>query len=70
MSKMKYMQGTRKMSYSSQNPGKEYRKSLWCDKFVKRVDDDRDMEKRMMMMLTKIKELSELRMLFTLIEKG
>ena len=66
-----HMQGTRKVSNSSQNPGREYIKSLRCDKFLKWVNDDNEMEKKIIVMVTEIKkELSELRMLVKLIEKG
>ncbi|KAJ8442795.1 hypothetical protein Cgig2_016261 [Carnegiea gigantea] len=65
-----HMQGIRKVSHSSQNPGREYMKCLQCDKFLKWVNDDNEMEKRLLVMLTEIKELSELRMLVKLIEKG
>ncbi|KAJ8443286.1 hypothetical protein Cgig2_015764 [Carnegiea gigantea] len=41
-----------------------------CDKFLKRVNDDNEMEKRIIVMLIEIKELSELTMLVKLIEKG
>ena len=65
------MQGIRKVSHSSQNQGREYIKCLRCDKFLKWVNDDNEMEKRILVMLTEIKkELSELRMLVKLIEKG
>jgi len=61
------MQGIRKVSHSSQNPGREYMKCLRCDKFLKWVNDDNEMEKRILVMLTEIKkELSELRMLVKL----
>ena len=65
-----HMQGTKKVSHSSQNPGREYIKCLRCDKFLKWVNDDNEMEKRILLMLTEIKEVSELRMLVKLIEKG
>uniref|UniRef100_A0A7C9D670 Uncharacterized protein n=1 Tax=Opuntia streptacantha TaxID=393608 RepID=A0A7C9D670_OPUST len=66
-----HMQGARKLFHSSQNPRREYRKCLRCDKFLKWVNHENDMERRIMMMLTDIKnELSELRMLVKLIEKG
>ena len=46
-------------------------KVLKCDKFFKWVNDDNEIEKRIMMMLTEItKELSELRILYKLIKKG
>jgi len=62
------MQGMRKVFYLSQNRAREYMKYLCCGKFLKLVNDDNDIEKRVMMMLTKIKkELSKLRMLFKLI---
>ncbi|KAJ8430018.1 hypothetical protein Cgig2_008457 [Carnegiea gigantea] len=57
-----HMQGIRKVSHSSENPGREYMKCLRCDKFLKWVNDDNEMEKRNLVMLTEIKkELSELR---------
>ncbi|KAJ8439118.1 hypothetical protein Cgig2_027044 [Carnegiea gigantea] len=66
-----HMQGIRKVSHSSQNPGRGYMKCLRCNKFLKWVNDDNEMEKRILMMLTEInKELSELRILVKLIEKG
>jgi len=66
-----HMQGARKVSLSSQNPGREYMKCLRCDKFLKWVNHENDMERRIIMMLTDIKnKLSELRMLVKLIEKG
>ena len=65
-----HMQGIRKVSHSSQNPRREYIKCLGCDKFLKWVNDDNEMEKRILLMLTEIKEVSELRMLVKLIEKG
>ena len=66
-----HMQGIRKVSHSSQNLGREYMKCIGCDKFLKWVNDDNEMEKRILLMLTEIKkELSELRMLVTLIENG
>ena len=44
---------------------------LQCDKFLKWVNHENDMERQIMTMLTDIKnELSELRMLVKLIEKG
>ncbi|KAJ8420925.1 hypothetical protein Cgig2_030219 [Carnegiea gigantea] len=66
-----HMQGIGKVSHSSQNPGREYMKCLRCDKFLKWVNDDNGMGKRILVMLTEIKkEFSELRMLVKLIEKG
>ena len=65
------MQGARKVSHSSQNPGREYIKCLQCDKFLKLVNHENDMERRIIMMLAEIKnKLSELRMMGKLIEKG
>ena len=65
------MQGIKKVSHSSQNPGREYTKCLRCDKFLKWVNDDNEMEKRILVVLTEIKkELLELRMLVKLIKKG
>ena len=45
-------------------------KCLQCDKFLKWANDDNEMEKRILVMLIEIKELSELRMLVKFIEKG
>jgi len=42
--------------------------TLW--QVLKVVNDDNDMEKRIIVMLTEIKELLELRMLVKLIDKG
>ena len=65
-----HMQGTWKVSHSTQNLGREYIKCLRCDKFLKWINHNNDMEKRIMMMLTEIKnELSELRMLVKLLKK-
>ena len=65
------MQAARKVSHSSQNLQREYIKCLRCDKFLKWINHENDMERQIMMMLTDIKnELSELRMLVKLIEKG
>ncbi|KAJ8421208.1 hypothetical protein Cgig2_025006 [Carnegiea gigantea] len=66
-----HIQGTWKVSHSSQKPRVKYIKCLLCDKFLKRINDDNEMEKRIMIMLTKFKkELSELKMIFKLMEKG
>ena len=59
------------MSHSSQNPGKEYIKCLQCYKFFKWVNHEDDIQRQIIMMLSEIKnELSELRMMVKLIEKG
>ena len=66
-----HMQGARKVSHSSQNPGREYVKCLRCDKFLKWVNHEDDIQRQIIMMLSEIKnELSELRMMVKLIEKG
>ena len=66
-----HTQGARKVSHSSQNPGREYIKCLRCDKFLKWVNHENDIDSRIIMMLTEIKnELAELRMMVKLIEKG
>lgn len=66
-----HMLGIRKVSHSSQNPGREYIKCIRCDKFLKWVNDDNEMEKRILGMLTEMKkDLTELRMVVKLIEKG
>ena len=69
MSKMPYARNEESVPFK-QNLGREDIKCLQCDKFLKRFNDDNEMEKRITVMLIAIKkELSELRMLFILIEK-
>jgi len=52
-------------------PKKGIIKCLRCEKFLKCVNHENDKKKRITMMLTNIKnELSKLRMLVKLIEKG
>ncbi|KAJ8452627.1 hypothetical protein Cgig2_004963 [Carnegiea gigantea] len=64
--------GMRKVSNSSQNPGRMYAKCLRCDTFLEWVDEaNPNLENRLLTEIEIVKhELMELKMVFKILEKG
>ena len=62
----------RKVSHSSQNPGRMYAKYLRCKKFLGWVDEaNPNLGKRLLSEIEIVKhELKELKMMFKILEKG
>jgi len=66
------LQGMRKVSQSSQNPGKVYVKCLRCEKFLGWVDEENpNLERRLLCEIEEVKhQLRELKIMVKILEKG
>ena len=65
-------QATKKVSHSNQNSGRGYYKCMRCEKFVKWADEAKcDCDKKILKSFNEVKvELTEIRVMLKLIEKG